>query len=97
MALIKTLATPISQPDIDKTRLMSVSVEPFAKMMKVQLAKGYEDGDNFVVKSASSHVISGDDYDTLMDAMGDPAKSIRESLEEGIWAKLVADGVIELS
>jgi hypothetical protein len=97
MAMVKSLAAAIPQPDIDKARLMSVSVEPFSKMMKVQLAKGYESGEDFILKSASTHMISGDDYDELMDAMGDPAKALKDSLEEGIWAKLVAMGVIELA
>ena len=97
MALIKSLASPVAQPDIDKARLMSVMVEPFNKMMKVQLAKGFEVDSEFVLKSASNHMISGDDYDALMDSMGDPAKSIKDSLEEGIWAKLVDMGVIELA
>lgn len=97
MALIKTLAAAIPQPDIDKARLMSVNVDPPKKMMKVQVAKGYMDGEDFILKSASNHMIVGDDYDELMGAMGDPSKEIREALEEGIWAKLEALGVIDVA
>lgn len=94
MALIKTLTNPESQPSIDKARLMDVNVNPANKIMNVYVAKGYESGQEFVVKSVSQHLIAGEDYDALMDAMGDPQLSIREALEEAIWLKLEAMGVI---
>lgn len=97
MALIKSLATPVSQPDINKARLMNVTVDPPKKTMKVQVAQGYEVDGEFIVKSAATHMISSDDYDELMDTLGNPSKSIKESLEEGIWTKLEAMGAIDVS
>lgn len=96
MALVKNLTNPIAQPSIDKARLMNVIVDPEKKVMKITLAKGYEDSGEFMVKMVSDHIISGDDYDQLMDASGDPLKTVRESLEEGIWAKLEAMGLIDV-
>ena len=96
MAMIKALATPISQPSIDKVKMLLVQVDPFGKSLQVQLARGFEVGGKFEVKSVSTHTISGADYDTLMATVGDPAKGLGEALEGAIWAKLVAIGVIVL-
>jgi len=94
MAQIKTLTTPVAQPSIDKARLMDVMVNPAAKTMQVYVAKGFEANGKFEVKSVAQYLIAGADYDALMGAMGNPEVSIRESLEEAIWAKLEAMGAI---
>ena len=97
MALTKSLTSPISQPSLDKARLIMVQVDPINKLLMVQIGVGFEDNGSFVVKSAASYNISGDEYDVLMTALGDSAKAIGLSLEEAIWAKLVAMGVIEVA
>lgn len=97
MAMIKELATPITQPSIDKAKLLFVQVDPFGKSLQVQVARGFETDGTFDVKSVSTHMISGADYDTLMSTAGDPAKGLGEALEGAIWTKLVAIGAIVLA
>lgn len=96
MALMKSLAQSEPQPAIDKAKLMTVSVDPENKLMSVHIAKGYEENNEFVVKSMSVHQIAGDDYDALMQSMGNPELAVGEMLQEAIWAKLEAMGAIDV-
>ena len=97
MAMIKELASPITQPSIDKVKLLLVQVDPFAKSLQAQVASGFEVGGVFEVKSVATYMISGADYEALMATAGDPLKGLGEALEGAIWAKLVAMGVLVLA
>lgn len=96
MALVKLLAQAEAQPSIDKVRLHNVAVDPSQKLMSVHVAKGYEVSGEFMVKSMSVYHISGTDYDEVMQAMGNPALAVGEMLQEAIWAKLEAMGILDL-
>ena len=96
MALVKLLAQAEAQPTIDKAKLLSVNVEPSLKNMRVEVAKGYEANNEFVIKSVANYSISGDNYDALMMAMGNPSLAVGAMLQEAIWAKLEAMGVLDV-
>ena len=58
MAMIKLLAQAEAQPSVDKARLLAINVEPANKMMNIQIAKGYEQAGQFVIKAVSNHAWS---------------------------------------
>ena len=96
MAITKSLASPISQPSIDKAKLILIMVDPVAKSMSVQLGVGFEADGAFSLKTVSNFIISGEDYDALLATAGDPEKSVGEALEGAIWQKLVDLGAVAL-
>jgi hypothetical protein len=97
MAIIKEKATPQSQPDLDKWRLLRYTVDPIGKELVVYLALGYEDGGNFVIKQAPNYTITGEDFDSIYEAEGETGTALSESLEEAIWTYLEAQGYVDLA
>lgn len=93
---LKTLTTPESQPDIDRAELC-VNWDIPNKILKVCLMKGLDDGNgNLNTKSAVNYNISGDDYDSIMNAMGDPNKMQKDQLEDSVWAWLETKGHVDI-
>lgn len=93
--MAKLLATPETRADIDTAEIMSYAVDPAKKSIDVKIAKraAGETAPNAVLR----HVISGADYDTLMDAMGDNLKDLKTQLEDALWAELEAKGVVDVA
>lgn len=93
---MKDLVSPISQPSIDKAEISAYTCDCKHSMLQVVLNKGYMDGENLIIKSSDVISISGEDYNAIMDVVGDPEKDLCEQIEDGIWAYLVAQGIVSV-
>jgi hypothetical protein len=94
--MAKSLAAPESQgPDKDEAQ-MEMLWKPELKHLEMKLCK-YNSGNPEKMLEVVRHIMEEADYDALMDAMGDAGKSLKEQLEDGLWADAVAKGKINLA
>lgn len=94
--MAKNLAAPESLgPDKDKAQ-MEMLWKPESKHLEMKLHK-YNAADSSKILEVVRHIMEEADYDALMDAMGDAGKTLKEQLEDGLWADAVAKGKISLA
>jgi len=89
---IKTLVNPEVQPDWNRAEIKECNIDSKKRLIRVVVSKGYDDGSgNLIHKKDVPVIISDLDYDTVMDAMGDPLKMQKDQLEDAVWVYIDAN------
>ena len=92
----KTLANPESQPSIDKAKLSLLNWNISKEEIVICLCKGFVSNGLFELSSVKNYTISGSDYNTIMNAMGDSSKQQKDQLEDAIWSWLQSNNYVSL-
>lgn len=91
----KNLASPVTRPDLDVAHCAEMIWRPESKYleMKICLMNSSEGKPSKIVR----HVVAEEDYDSMMDAMGDDQKDLKTQLEDALWADAEDKGAISLA
>jgi len=101
MSLVtNTIASPevIPEKTVNKCRITQINLDCRGDVCQFEYVKGYMDGAEFVQTWQGSGSIrngeAGNDFETYICINADPAKTICENVEAGVWAYLVAKNLV---
>ena len=95
VVLEKTLATPEIRPDITTARLSIELVDPEKRILKLAIARGYNDSGTFKLVDLKKYTIVDDDYDTIFNTEGETGIAVRVTLATAIWTWVEANTEFE--